>query len=96
MSLILVMFAIYQTGISNLCIIWSFSVSLASNLQGPTKCVSLNNQTCQATSPFVNKKSNQPFHYPFIISVENFVGSCNAIDDECAGVCVPDKVKKCM
>ena len=45
-------------GLLSICTIGSFSGSLASNSNGPVKCVSLNNQPSQAISTLVNINSN--------------------------------------
>ena len=54
---------------------------LASDSKEHIKCVSLNNQLCQARPILVNVDSNQCFHHPFTVIVNKSVGSCNAIDD---------------
>ena len=65
----------------------SFGETLAYNSEEPIKCVSLNNQQCQARPTIIN------INYPFTLSVNNWGWSCNTIHDPYAGVYVLDKVK---
>ena len=67
-------------GLLSSCISGRFDGSLASNSKGPIKCVSLNNQPCQARPTLVIINSNEPLYYPFIVSVTKSGGSCNTID----------------
>ena len=46
----------------------SFDESLTSNSIGPIKCISLNNQPCQAKPKLLNINSNQSLFYPFTVS----------------------------
>ena len=80
-------------GLLSVCAIGTFSESLVSNFKGPIKCVSLNNHPCQAWPTFVNINSNETLFYPFTVSVNNYGGSCNTIDDTYAWVWVLYKVK---
>ena len=73
--------------------IGTFGGSLASNSEGYIKCVSLNNQPCQARSRLVNINSNELLYYPFTVSVNKYCGSSNTIADLYARVGVPNKVK---
>ena len=57
------------------------------------KCVSKGNQQCQSKSTIIEIYSNEPLYSPFTLSVNNCSGSCNAIGDPYARVCVPNKVK---
>ena len=47
----------------------------------------------QARPTPININPNEPFYYPFLVSVNKFGGSCNAIDGPHVVVCVPEKVK---
>ena len=76
-----------------LCTILSFGESLVFNCKAPIKCVSLNNQSCQARSTIINIKSDETLFYPFTISVNKCSGSCSTTDDPYARVCTPKKVK---
>ena len=80
-------------GLLNVCAIRSFGKSLVSNSKGPLKCLTLNNQPCQARPMVVNINSDETLFYPFTAYVNKCSGSCNKIDDPYAQVCVPDKVK---
>ena len=55
------------------------------------KCVSLSNQTCRAKPTPIDVNSNEPLHYPLVISFSKSVGICNTIDDPYAQICVPEK-----
>ena len=61
-----------STGLLSACTTRSLDESLASNTDGRIKCVSLNNQPCQARSRLVNINSNELLYYPFTVSV-NYV-----------------------
>ena len=61
--------------------------------EGRIKYISSINRPCQARPTLVNKNSNEPFSYPFTVSVNKCRGNCNAIDDPYAQICVPNKVK---
>ena len=76
------------------CTVGSIDASLDSNSKESIKCVSLNNEPCQARPTPVNINSNQVFfYYPFTVSVNKYCGSCNTIADLYARVGVPNKVK---
>ena len=75
------------------CTIGSFGESVVCNSKKPIKTVSINNQPCQARPTIVDINSKNLF-YPFTGSFNKCSGSYNASDDPCAGVCVPNKVKK--
>ena len=51
------------------------------------------NWPCQARPALVNINSNEDLFYPFAGSVNKCGRSCSTLDDPCAGVYVPDKVK---
>ena len=68
-------------------------MSIASNSERPIKCVSLNKRSCKAIPTIVDIKSNETLFYPLTVSVNKCGGSCNTIDDPCARVCAPNKVK---
>ena len=57
------------------------------------KCVSLNNQPCQARTALVNVNSNKLLHYLVTVSVNKSGGNCNSIYDPYAQVCASDKMK---
>ena len=59
-------------GLLSACTTRSLGESLASNTDGRIKCVSLNNQPCQARSRLVNINSNELLYYQFTVSV-NYV-----------------------
>ena len=71
----------------------TFGQSITANFESSTKCVSLNNLPHEAITILVNINSNDPLPYKFTVTVNRCSGSCNAIDDLCAQVCIPDKVK---
>ena len=56
--------------------------------------MSLNKQPCQARPTLVNTISDETLFYPFIVSVSKCGRNCNTIDDLCAQLCFPNKVKK--
>ena len=80
-------------GLLSVWAIRNFGESLTSNSQGPIKCASLNNHLCKAKPTLVNLNSSETLFYPFTVSVNKRVGSCNTIDDPYARVCVPIKAK---
>ena len=80
-------------GLLSACKIGSFGKLLDFNSKGPIKCVSLNNQLCQARPTLVNINFNQPHFYPLTVTANKCSESCNAIDDRYAQIWVPNKVK---
>ena len=62
-----------------------------------TKCASLSNQKCTTQPTIINLHSNeytQGLHYyPFAVSLDRCVGSCNTLNDLSNKVCVPNKTK---
>ena len=63
-------------------------------MEGPLKCVSLNNQSCKARPTLRNINSEKTLFYQFIVSVNKCDRSCDTIDDPYTRVCVRNKVKK--
>ena len=61
--------------------IGNLSESLLSNSEESIKCVSLNNQPCQARPTLVNVNSNKSLYYPITASVNKYGRRCNTIDD---------------
>ena len=61
--------------------IGNLSESLLSNSEESIKCVSLNNQPCQARPTLVNVNSNKPLYYPITATVNKYGRSYNTIDD---------------
>ena len=74
-------------------IIGSFGESLPSILKGATKCVSLNNQPCQARPTLVDINTSKTLFHLFTVSVNKCGESSNTIDDPNAQVCVSNRVK---
>ena len=56
------------------------------------ECVSMNNQECKIRSEIINVNTNEPMFYPSI-TINKYKGSCNAINDPYAKLCVPDTTK---
>ena len=81
------------TGLLRACTIGSFDESLVSNLNGPIKCASRDNQTCQAKLKLVDINSSKSFFYLFAVIVNKCDRRCNAIDDPYVRVFVSNKVK---
>ena len=71
----------------------SFGDTLVSNPEVNLKFISLSNQTCQDRAALVDVNSNKTLFYLFTVSVNKYGGSCNAIDDPYARVCVRNKIK---
>ena len=63
-----------------------------SNSERRIKYVSLHNQPCQARPTLVDINSNKPLFYTFPVSVNNYGGKFNTIDDPHT-IDVPDRVK---
>ena len=80
-------------GLLKIITLVSFGASLAFNYKKPIKCVSLNNQPCQARPAIIDINFNETLFYPLIVSIDKCGGSCNTIDDPYAWVCVPNKAK---
>ena len=66
-------------GLLSACTIVSFDRSLASNPEGPMKCVSLNNQPCQGRPTIVDLNANETLLYPYTVSFNECGG--NTFDD---------------
>ena len=56
-------------GLLSACTIESFGDSVACDLKGPIKCISLNNQRCKTRPGTNDTNSNETFFYPFTIIV---------------------------
>ena len=67
------------------------------NRSNHTKCVSLRNQKCMIQPTVINLHPNeysQENHYhPFVVKLDRCVGSCNALNELCNKVCVPNKTE---
>ena len=67
------------------------------NALNHTKCVSLSNQKYEIQPTFINLHPNeycQEFHYyPFTVKLEEYVGSCNILNDLSNKVSVPNKTE---
>ena len=59
-------------GLSSACTIGSLCESLAFDSIGPIKCVTLNNQPCQARPTVADINSNTTLLYTYTVSVKNF------------------------
>ena len=69
-----------------------FPASSASNSGEYLKCISLNNQACQARPTLVNINFDETLFYPFSNSVNKCGRSCNTIDVPYGWGCVRIKV----
>ena len=59
----------------------------------PLECVSINNQECKIRTEIININTNEPMFYLYRIKINKCKGSCNAINDPHAKICVPDEIK---
>ena len=59
----------------------------------PLRCISMNDQQCNARPEIMNFNSNNPVFYPFNIKTSKFSGNCNNISDSYAKIFVPDVIK---
>ena len=75
-------------GLLSICTVVRFSSSLQSNYKEPMKCVTFNNRPCQAIPTLASMNSDKILFYPFTVSINKCGGSCKAIDDPNAWVCV--------
>ena len=61
------------------------------------KCMSLTNQKrmTQATliNLYLNECSQELHHYPFVVDLNMYVGTCSTLKDLCSRVCVPSEKK---
>ena len=55
--------------------------------------VSMNNQECKVIPEIINLNTNEPLFYPYSIKINKCKGSCNTINDPCAKICLPNKIK---
>ena len=55
------------------------------------KCVSINNPPFQVRSTTIDENLNEPLYYPFVVSINNWGGNCNTINDLYAQICVQNK-----
>ena len=79
--------------LSSICTAGVLDRPSASNSKEPIKCISLNNQPSQGRPTLDDINCNETLFYRFTVSVNKCCGSCNAIDDPYAWVCVLNKVK---
>ena len=67
------------------------------NASNNTKCVSLSNQKFMAKPTLINlypNECNQEFHYyPFAVTLDRYVGSCNTLNDLSNKVFIPNKAE---
>ena len=67
------------------------------NASNHTKCISLSNQKCMVQPTLINLPPNeygQDFqHYPFLVKLYRYTGSCNILNDLSNKVCVPNKTE---
>ena len=77
-----------------------FIVLLSNIVSGSnhTKCVSLSIQKCitklNIISLHPNEYSEKIHNYPFEVTLDKCVGSCNALNDLSSKVCVPNKNRR--
>ena len=57
------------------------------------KCTSLNNHPCQDRPILFSINSYETLFHSFTVTINKYSGSCNAIDDTYAPVCVANKIK---
>ena len=58
------------------------------------ECVSMNNQEYKIRTEIINlNNNNEPILYPYSIKINRCKGSCNAINDPYAKICVPDQIQ---
>ena len=57
------------------------------------ECVSMNNQELKIRTEIIHPNTNEPMFYPYSIKINKCTGSCNAINDPYAKICVPDEIK---
>ena len=57
------------------------------------ECASMNNQECKIRPEIFNVNTNEPMLYPYCITINKCKGSCNAINDPYAKLCVSDTIK---
>ena len=55
----------------------SFGRSLDSNSKVPIKCLTLNDQPCQARLTPIDVNANETIFYPIFVNVNKCGGSCN-------------------
>ena len=65
---------------------FSYNVLIVDSLE----CVSMNNQECKIRSEI---NTNKPMFYPYSITINKCLGSCNTINDPYAKLCFPDTIK---
>ena len=57
------------------------------------KCVSLNDEKCMTRPTPINLNYVELYYYPFMISLEKYNISCNAVDELSTKICVPSEIK---
>ena len=61
------------------------------------KFMSLSNHKCMTQPTLINSHSNwysqELYYYPFAVNLDRFAGSCNALDDLCNKVCIPNETE---
>ena len=62
-----------------------------------TKCISLNNQPIMTRPTLIDLNLDEHdqglCHYPFMLSLDRYKGSCNAPDHLSSRICVPNKTE---
>ena len=57
------------------------------------ECISMNNLECKIRTEIINLNTNEPMFNPYSIKIKKCKGSCNAISDSYAKICVPNQSK---
>ena len=67
------------------------------NVSNHTKCVSLSNQRCIIQPILINlhpnEYSQEVHYYPFAVTLDKCVGSCNTLNDLSKKICVPNNTE---
>ena len=69
---------------------FSSSLSRVANSSDRIKCLPLNDQLCMVRSTLIDLNPVEIKYYPFMISLDKYAGSCNALSPK---VCAPKETK---
>ena len=67
------------------------SAPLTFGRSSATNSVLLNNEPCMARPTLIDLNPAEPNFYPFMISLDKFNGSCNAVDNLSMKICLPSE-----
>ena len=67
---------------------FSGSLGRGARVSESTKCISLNNESCEARVTPIDLDLKELHYYPIMVSLNRCNGNCNTLDDLSSRICV--------